>query len=61
MAYGLDGNEEQLAINLSPGSYLDLFTAMVGPFFGKSENKRYVIRKLISSCSFRNSYTHSTK
>lgn len=37
MAYGLDGNEEQLAINLSPGSYLDLFTAMVGPFFGKSE------------------------
>lgn len=38
MAYGLDGNEEQLAINLSPGSYLDLFAAMVGPFFGKSVN-----------------------
>lgn len=36
MACGLEGDDEQLAINLSPGSQRALFVIMVGPFFGKS-------------------------
>jgi len=61
LATGLDGDDVQFAIRLSPGSYLSLSVTITGFDFGSSETKQNIYNHMQVFCSRKYLYWSSIK